>query len=188
MCEPATIGLMALTAFSGYQQRAQAREQASYERNAAEINAVNLENQATKVRNKGVEEENMKRREIAQLLGRQRAQLGASGVVTDSGSALQLQEDTAMLGEEDALRIRSNYDDEASSLEQSATNTRYDGDFKASQTKAAGNAAFTSSLLGAASKGLPVASKWYSSTSAAKTSITPSKNFGTITPNSIGGF
>lgn len=186
MCNPVAIGLAALAVFQGYQQKRQADSQAKYQERVAEVNAVNQENEATKVRNKSVEEENAHRREVAQLLGRQRAQLGANGVVTTSGSALQLQEDTVQLGEDDALRIRRNYDDQATALEQGAENTRYQGEFAASQTRAKGDAAFTSSLIGAASGALPVASKWYTSNSAAKTASTASPHFGTFAPGSIG--
>lgn len=187
MCDLVTAFTAAMALYQGSQQRQQARRQAEYQERVAEVNARNQENEATKIRNQGVEEENRQRRMTAELLGRQRAQLGASGVVMDSGSALQLQDDTVSLGEEDALRIRGNYADQAESLETGAGYTRYEGQLQASETRNAGDAAFTAGLIGAASTALPVASKWYDSRSAAMTAAkTPSANFGNFNPGDLG--
>lgn len=171
MCDIATALGMAFSIFQGAQANKQAKAQAKLQEGIAKVNARNQENEAIKTRNKGVEEENRQRALTAQLLGKQRAQLGANGVLTDLGSALQLQEDTVQLGESDALRVRGNFADQAESIDQGATNTLFQGEADAAATRAKGSAAFTSGLIGAASVGLPVASKWYSSKSAATSAV-----------------
>jgi hypothetical protein len=56
---------------------------------------------------RGVDEEARYRRELAQIIGAQRAEMGNRNV-TASGSALDLLADTAMIGEEDVITIRNN--------------------------------------------------------------------------------
>lgn len=159
MCEPATIALtMAVvgTVAQGYA----AKQKGKYENQVAKYNARVKENEATLVRTKGVEEENAARQRTAQLLSKQRAQLGAANVELTSGSPLDLQEDTVLLGEVDALRIKSNFQRGAESLEQQAELTLAGGE----AAEAAGEFAFGASLLSA---GGLVAGKWYTSDSAA---------------------
>ena len=62
---------------------------------------------------RGQLEEDRARRRAASFKGTQRSQLAASGVELDSGSASDLQADTAMLSELDALTIRNNAEREA---------------------------------------------------------------------------
>ena len=160
MCSVAgvQIGLtIATTIAAGYAQK----KQGEHEDEIAKYNARVTENEAEKVRAKGVEEENIQREKTAQLLGKQRAQLGAANVDLMTGSPLDIQEDTVLLGEVDALRVRSNFNQEAESLEEQAELTRAHGKF----ARRAGRSAFTSSLgIGI---GVGVASKWFTPTSAA---------------------
>ena len=164
MCEPTTI--MAATAvvsaaFTANQQI----QQGKYQKGVAKYNAAVAENEAQEVQNKSVEEENLQRRRTAELLSKQRAQLGAANVDLSSGSALQLQEDTIALGEADAMRIRSNYDAQVESLQTQANLLTNNAEFN----RQAGQGAATGTLLkGAASiAGSGVADSWFSSDSAA---------------------
>ena len=95
-------------------------EQGKYEEGVSKYNARASENDATRVRNKGVEEENKLRRQTAELIGSQRASAAAFGVDVDKGSAFQLQQDSALLGEVDALRVRSNFEQQAKGLDDTA--------------------------------------------------------------------
>ncbi|AUR82079.1 coil containing protein [Vibrio phage 1.021.C._10N.222.51.F9] len=164
MCEPTTI--MAVTAaasaaYTGYTQV----QQSKYQAGVNEYNAAVAENEAQEVQNKSVEEENLQRRRTAELLSKQRAQLGAANVDLGSGSALQLQEDTIALGEADALRIRSNYDAQVESLQSQADLLTNQAAFSESAGK---SAAFGSLLQGAAGvAGSGVADKWFTPTSSA---------------------
>lgn len=170
MCEPVTIlavsGLV-MSAVSSVQQGNAAKSAGRY-------NAREAENEATRTRNKGTEEENKQRQRVSALASRQRAALGASGVDIDSGSAAAIQEDTKLFGEVDALRIRTNFQDRAGSLDRGAELTRAQGDSaqRAGQFKAAG------SLLSAAGAG--VSSKWYTPDSSAVTTISDGSQFANI--------
>lgn len=166
MCDPATAALVlsaASTVAAVYSQK----QQADYQADVNRYNARQQENEATRVRNIGVEEENKQRQQTAELLSRQRAQLGAANVELTSGSPLQLQEDTLTLGEADALRIRSNYQAQAQALEESAGLTRN----QAGAIEAGGRSTFAGSLLSAGGQvaSSPVASKWFSPSSSAVT-------------------
>ena len=173
MCGPAAIPLvvsMVATVAQGYMAKQQAKGQAKYEEGVAQYNARSQENEATKVANKGVEAENEHRRQVAEMQAEQKAQFGASGIDPLTGSAALIQADTALLGEADALRIRSNYGEKAESLREQAGLTRYEGEAKADVLRSKGRSAFTGSLLSAAGTvaGSGVADKWFSSTSAAR--------------------
>lgn len=165
MCNPAAIQAVVMVvgaAYSADQQQKQGR----YQRGVAEYNAAVAENEAEETRNAGVERENQQRRDVAELMARQRAQLGAANIDLTSGSALQLQMDTEALGEADALRIRSNYEDQARALETGATLTRNQGAFAESAGRAG---AFGTLLQGASGAlGTGVADSWFTPNSAAK--------------------
>lgn len=166
MCEPTMVAggaLLVSSMFTAQQQRAQGE----FQQGVAEYNARVAENEAQQIRNKGVEEENIQRRKTAELLSKQRAQLAARNVDLTTGSALQLQEETEELGEVDALRIRSNTDDQVQAALSQADLTRTEGQFakEASRGRAVGTL-----LSGAAgASGTGVADKWFTSTSSALT-------------------
>lgn len=101
-----------------------------------------------------------KQQQTAQMIGAQRAAMAANGVDLDSGSPLRLQEDSAKLGNLDALTIRNNAAREAygyqlqglsyaqqAQLDQSA----------ADNAVTAGNLNAFSSIVGGASS---LGSKW----------------------------
>lgn len=164
MCEPATI--MAATAVvSAAFTAQQSVQQGKYQKGVADYNAAVSENEAQEVQNQSVEAENTQRRKTAELLSKQRAQLGAANIDLSSGSALQLQEDTVALGEADALRIRSNYDYQVSSLMGESELISNQG----AAAESAGKAGAVGSILGGAAgvAGSGVADKWFTSSSAA---------------------
>lgn len=168
MCEPATIAAT-VSVVSTVAQGFQAKQQGEFQEGVSRYNARQLENEAVQTRNIGVEEENRQREQTAQLLSRQRAQIAASGVEIGAGSALQIQEDTQTIGEIDALRIRSNFERQAGSLEEQAELELVQGESAAE----AGRSAFTGSLLsvgvgaGASALSGGVASKWFTPSSSA---------------------
>jgi hypothetical protein len=177
MCDPVTMTTLAVVAggtqaYSQYSQGRAAEATGNY-------NARELENQATSIRNKGAEEENIKRRETAEFASKQRAMLGASGIDIDTGSAGDLQEDTQLLGEVDALRIRRNYAEKADTTDRQAVQTKAEG---RAAKRAANLAAMGTVLTTAATAGMinapaptgggqvlagsPMNSKWYTDASA----------------------
>lgn len=164
MCEPTTI--MAVMAVASAAVGAySAVEQGKNARSVARYNAREAENEAVRTRNRGIEEEVKHRRQVAELQSRQRAQLGASNVDLRSGSALDIQEDAQLLGEVDSLRVRTNFEEQASSLERGGSLTRSQGNAAAR----AGNVQAVGSLLQGAGA---VAGQWYSPNSSAVTTTT----------------
>ena len=164
MCEPSTIMAVVAVASAAFSARTQVK-QGKYQKGVAEYNARVAENEAEETRRIGVEEENIQRQRTAELLSRQRAQLGAAGVELGTGSALQLQESTITLGEADALRIRSGVESRIGALGTSAELTGQQGEFaqQAGQSEAVGT------LLGGTATALDtgVADKWFKPDSAA---------------------
>lgn len=170
MCEPTTLMIAATamqatsTVMTGYQ----ARQQGKFQEGVSKYNAARMRNEATQVRNKSVEQENTLRRQVAEQQARQRTQAAGSGVDVGSGSALQLQEDTALLGEVDALRIRSNFEQQAQGLEDQAYLTEEEG----KNARKRGRNQFTASIFGGLGQGLQgygLANGWYGPNSAAAT-------------------
>lgn len=91
------------------QSQAQARQQeyqgkmARYQADIARENNRLAEEQASAQRKSGYENMTAERLKTAQMIGRQRAQAGASGVAVDMGSFEDVAEDTAGRGEIDAV-------------------------------------------------------------------------------------
>lgn len=167
MCS-VTAWQVALTAYASYYTAESQENQGKYESGVAKYNKRVAENTAQRVQDKGTKEENIQREKTAQLLAKQRAQLGAANVGLETGTALQLQQDTVTLGEADALRVRSNTEFKVQSLLTKGELLGYD----AENALTAGKNKATGSLLsGAASvSGSGVADKWFSPNSSAKTS------------------
>lgn len=82
-------------------------KQGADSKETAAINAQLAGIQAQDALSRGGVEEDRYRRQIAQIAGAQRAEIGARNVKGGSGTALDLLSDTAMIGEEDALTIRN---------------------------------------------------------------------------------
>lgn len=151
MCNPALIVMVGAMVAEGYQ----AKQEGKQADKKAKFDARQLENEATMTRNVGSEEENKQRRATAELVAKQRARLGASNIAVDSGSGLQLQVDADTLGEVDALRIRSNFSDQAQVLDTTAEMTRAAG--KAAKQAGADQFALVSGI----GIGSMVNSKWF---------------------------
>ena len=94
---------------------------------AAKYNARVDENRATEVQNRAISLESEERQKAAEFRGRQRAILAARGVSVDTGTALRIQEDTELLGEINAMRIRESTESQVGALETSASLTRSQG-------------------------------------------------------------
>lgn len=112
-------------------QSAQAEHNADISRN----NAILAQRSADDARARGEISANQKRLESQQLQGKQRAALAGSGVTVDQDSALDLQADTAALGELDALTVASNAEREALGFE--ARRSNFEADVSASTASAA---------------------------------------------------
>jgi len=94
---------------AGKQDRAAAESQAEL----SDYNAAVADLQAQDAIQRGQEEESRYRQGVRTMLGSQRAGFAASNVSVAYGSAVDVQADTAYLGELDALTIRTNAGREA---------------------------------------------------------------------------
>jgi hypothetical protein len=103
-----TIGSTIMGA-AGQMQQTQATAAADrYNAQIADMNARLAERRAKDAIERGAKEEQRKRMEVAKIVGAQKAAMAASGVDLTFGSPLDVIVDTAVLGELDALTIRSN--------------------------------------------------------------------------------
>ena len=103
---------------------------------------------------RGAQAEEAQRRKAAALAGRQKAVLAASNIDIGSGSALQVQADTATLSELDANVIKDNARREANYHTASSDLAG----MEASSAQTAGTIGAFSTILGGASS---LAEKWY---------------------------
>lgn len=118
-----------------------------------EYNASVADLQAKDAIERGVEEESRYRAGVRGLIGAQRAGYAASGVDVGFGSPVDVQADTARIGELDALTIKTNatreawgYNVQAFDLRQRAQIARQGGAYAAAAGRSAAGAAY----LGAA--------------------------------------
>jgi hypothetical protein len=151
MCEPTTLAIigLGLTAVGGYQQYQAGRANADYQEQLGERNAEIGRRQAAQERDIGNIDEERHLRKVRQMLGAQRAAGAANGLDINSGSALDLQAETAGFGAADASTIRSNALRRAWGLEVGAVNDLNAGraDAAASRNAATGTLITTGASL-----------------------------------------
>lgn len=171
MCEPTTIlGAVSLATtviggvMSAQAQQTEAAQQASQSYYAAAV-ARNNQIAANYAAQDAIQRGKIDRAKAAiatrQRIGAQRAALAAAGVDVNSGSPLDLQSETARLGEHDELVALNNAQREALGFTTQANN--FGGEVglhsaSASNALASGKTAATATLIGTAGS---VASKWY---------------------------
>lgn len=166
--------MIASTALSAFGQIAQGNAQqaaANYNAQVSEMNAKIADQQAKDAIERGKQEEQHKRMATAQLEGKQKAAMAATGLDLSFGSPLDTLVDTAELGEKDALTIRTNTYREAYSHNVQAANLRN----QASLQRMEGSAAKKAGIIGAVGTVLSGAAKTYSAIK------NPSSGVGSIT-------
>jgi hypothetical protein len=149
MCDLVTALMIGSTVMGGVSSIQQGNAQAAagrYNAQVAEMNAKIADNNARDALERGKIEEQNKRREVSMLTGRQRAAMAANGVDLSFGSPLDTLVDTAMLGELDALTIRSNSAREAYNYKVNAENSRADGRLSLANAKAAKTGGYLSAM------------------------------------------
>lgn len=141
----AAFGVLASLVSAGAQASA-ARAQAQQQYQVAQYNRQLALNQSAYARQKAqVEERNLRIRQMKQL-GTMRANYGASGVDIDSGSPLDVLEESAAFAELDALNVRHAGEVEATGYENTARLEDFRGGAALSEGK---RVARTALLLGA---------------------------------------
>lgn len=132
---------------AGQIQQAQSTAAANrYNAQVAEMNAAISDRRAKDALERGAKEEQQKRRETQQLLGKQQAAMAANGVDLTFGSPLDVLVDSSVLGELDALTIRTNTYREEYDYRVQAVNQRAN----AAMSRSAADSALTGGYLGAA--------------------------------------
>jgi hypothetical protein len=143
-----------LGGFFGAQGAARgAKAQGNYQGAIYDQNASLADQQAKDALAIGEDQVSQHRAEVRQLIGSERAALGAQGIAIDSGSALDVQTNSAAMGELDTQRIVNNakrrawgFSAEAAGYRSQAVLARMAGD-NAAQTYR--NAGFSTLLTGA---------------------------------------
>lgn len=147
MCDPVT-GLMVastlLSAAGAVQQGNAAAAAGKYNNQIAQMNAQISEKRAKDALERGRIEEQKKRAEVAKVAGAQQAAMAANGVDLTFGSPLDTIVDTAVLGELDALTIRSNAYREEYDYKVQAMNQRAQGQLELMKGKSAQTAGYIS--------------------------------------------
>lgn len=126
------------------------QEAAESEAQLQEYNAAQADLQARDAELRGQSDEQLFRQQISQTIGAQRAGIAAQGADVNFGSALEVQQDSQRLGEQDVMTIRNNAAREALGYKVAAENDRR----AAGITRKGGAAAY------AAGKQAQSASRW----------------------------
>lgn len=160
MCELTMALTLAATAIGAVGQAQQAQATAAsntYNAQVQEMNAQLADRRAKDAIERGETEEQRKRQQVAAIQGQQRAAMAANGVDLTFGSPLDTIVDTAVLGELDALTIRSNAYRESYDYQVQGVNARSG----ATMSKMAAASAETGGWLSAAGTVLGGAGKGY---------------------------
>jgi len=150
MCVPlavaAAVAATATSVAGTISQANTARRTANYQAAVARNNQEIANQNAQTAAQVGAAQEAEKRQDIRRLIAAQRVAGAASGLAVNSGSMLALQEDTAGLGELDALTIRDSANRQVRGYQQQGLNygTQAQADI------AAGKAARTAGYISAA--------------------------------------
>lgn len=144
MCDVVTGLAVAGTLLSAYG----AYQQGKAQQDVAEYTAKTNELAAGQAVEKGASAADQQRAKVRQIMGAQRAAMGASGAVIGEGTLGSVLDQTASLGEQDALQIERNAQLEAWGLRTGAQGKRFEGALAA----AAGRTGAFSTLLTGASR------------------------------------
>lgn len=105
----AATGSKILSGLSGtYSEYEGTKLETAYKVNQLQTNSRIAELQAKSAERRGKDEANAYRVKVKQLIGSQRAAMAAQGIDIGADSALEIQEETAILGEQDAMTIKNN--------------------------------------------------------------------------------
>lgn len=132
MCDPVTLTALTVastvvTAGSQIYGGIQANKQGKFDQKVAELNRDAELNKRIDADNRNNIEQQRHWRQVGQRIGQQRAQLAASGVDVNFGSAADIQADTSLLGYEDSSIINQNTTNEIRGYEINAANDRLQG-------------------------------------------------------------
>jgi hypothetical protein len=128
---PAYLAMAGLSLYQGYQNAENMKLAAEYQRQMAGINAAFASMKADDAVRRGESAEQAYRGQVKKVIGSQRAAAAANGVDVNSGSAADAQVETAVIGEQEALKIRANAWKEAWGYKFEAQTASMNGQFAA---------------------------------------------------------
>lgn len=143
MCWMAAIPI-AISLAGGVMGAQNAKQQGAFQEAMAEQNAAYKEAAAQDAEKRGAVDADRYRRQVGQLIGSQRTGFAANGIDVNSGTAAEIQDDTAAFGEFDALTIANNAAREAWGYRVGAQNDLMNGRMAQSNARSAA----TGSILG----------------------------------------
>ncbi|HAR04263.1 MAG TPA: hypothetical protein DCR72_01585 [Pseudomonas sp.] len=143
MCWMAAIPI-AMSLAGGMMGAQNARQQGAFQEAMAEQNAAYKEAAAQDAEKRGAVDADRYRRQVGQLIGSQRTGFASNGIDVNSGTAAEIQDDTAAFGEFDALTIANNAAREAWGYRVGAQNDLMNGRMAQSNARSAA----TGSILG----------------------------------------
>ena len=135
---------IAMSLAGGMMGAQNARQQGAFQEAMAEQNAAYKEAAAQDAEKRGAVDADRYRRQVGQLIGTQRTGFAANGIDVNSGTAAEIQDDTAAFGEFDALTIANNAAREAWGYRVGAQNDLMNGRMAQSNARSAA----TGSILG----------------------------------------
>jgi hypothetical protein len=154
MCDPISLGIAAVSlgvaglgtsVYGAVSQGEAQKEQGDAQRRAMEANAAAQRESARSAQNVGAVQAAEQKQKTRQLISQQVVAGAASGINPLTGTAGQLSEETAQMGELDALRIMNNAQRQAWGYQTQASIDEFSG----SQAAAAGGRAQTAGYIGA---------------------------------------
>ena len=137
------------------------KKQAAYQAAVARNNAILAERAAQDAEQRGSLEAQRLALQARQLSGRQRAALAANGVLVDTGSALDVVEDTSAMGKLDQLTARRNAAREASNYRAQGMNFEASAQLAESRGSSARRASYIEGLSTFSTGVGSVSDKWY---------------------------
>lgn len=143
MCWMAAIPV-AMSLAGGVMGAQNAQQQGAFQSFMGEQNAGYKELAAQDAEKRGSVDADRYRRQVTQMIGSQRAGFAAGGIDVNSGTAAEIQDDTAAFGEFDALTIANNAAREAWGYRVGAQNDRLNARMAVSNAKSSA----TGSILG----------------------------------------
>lgn len=157
-------GIMALASLGeGYTKAGAYRAQGDFEQQQGDLNARLSMMRAEDAIRRGDESVTEYQKKIAQMKGTQRANLAAQGIALDTGSALEIQQQTAEIAAKDVVTIKNNAWREAWGLEVEAMNHRNNGRMAALTAEHNANSALLTGGMKAIGYGYEAADKagWF---------------------------
>lgn len=151
----AGLGSTVIGAAGAIQQGQAASAAGKYNAQVADMNAKLADRRSRDAIERGQDEEQRKRLATSRMIGQQKAGMAANGVDLSFGSPLDTIVDTSVLGELDALTIRSNAYRESYDYQVDAVNKRAGANMERMKAKSA----LTAGYLGAAGTVLAGAGK-----------------------------